>query len=66
MSPQNNPFARPFEEVVGALGISVKHSSFDSTLYLVRKADAAPFLEELKLVVARYEQEAHMAQVAAA
>ena len=64
---QNNPFARPFEEVVESLGIVLSRSTFDSSLYYIRRSDAGAFLEELKAIVAQYEADAHIAaQVAAA
>eukprot|EP00955_Chlamydomonas_euryale_P032485 341706-Chlamydomonas_euryale.AAC.1 len=48
---QNNPFARPFEEVVENLGLDrhLDRAMFDPTLYHIRRVDAASFLEELKV-----------------
>jgi hypothetical protein len=57
---QNNPFARPFEEVIDSLKLELSKSTFDSSLYHIKRADAGQFLEELKDVVSRYEQEAAM------
>ena len=34
---QNNPFARPFEEVVESLGLKPSRSTFDSSLYYIRR-----------------------------
>lgn len=63
---QNNPFARPFEEVVDSLGIHLQHSSFDSSLYYIRKADAQSFLWELMAIVMRYKADANLRQAVAA
>ena len=52
---QNNPFARPFEEVVESLDIGMLKSTFDSSLYCIRRTDAGAFLEELKVIVSTYE-----------
>ena len=53
--------------MVESLGIVLSRSTFDSSLYYIRRSDAGAFLEELKAIVAQYEADAHIAaQVAAA
>jgi hypothetical protein len=63
---QNNPFARPFEDVRKSLDISLPLSTFDSSLYYIRRTDAGAFLEELKVIIAKYESDAHVAAQKAA